>query len=358
MRPTWITEVTAEPLDLPLIEPFTIATGTQLAAHNVLVRLKLADGTTGLGEAAPFPAVSGETQEGDLAAIVAARPHLLGRDARSWRTIAGLLADLLPGAASARCGIEMALLDALSRHYHQPLCVFFGGAPATLHTDITITAGTAAEAAAAARSIAARGFSAIKVKVGALSPEEDAERITLIHREAPAARLLADANGGYDAGGALRLLEALDAASIRLALFEQPVPREDQAGMLEVARRSAVPICADESARSAADVVALARSGAARVINIKLMKTGLAEALSMWSVARAAGLQLMIGGMVESVLAMTCGVHFAAGLGGFDFVDLDTPMWIARHPFQGGFAQEGDRLDIAHVERGHGVTLP
>ena len=171
MRPTWITEVTAEPLDLPLIEPFTIATGTQLAAHNVLVRLKLADGTTGLGEAAPFPAVSGETQEGDLAAIVAARPHLLGRDARSWRTIAGLLADLLPGAASARCGIEMALLDALSRHYHQPLCVFFGGGPAPLHTDITITAGTAAEAAAAARSITARGFSAIKVKVGALSPE-------------------------------------------------------------------------------------------------------------------------------------------------------------------------------------------
>lgn len=357
MRPTAIVDLTAEPLDLPLIEPFTIATGTQRAAHNVLVRLRFADGTAGLGECAPFPAVSGETQAGDLAAIAVARPVLLGRDARSWRTIAALLAEILPAAASARCGIEMALLDALSRHYSEPLCVFFGGHAAALHTDITITAGDAAGAAKAARAIAARGFGAIKVKVGALSPDEDAERIALIHREAPTARLLADANGGYDAGRALQLLRALAAASIRLELFEQPVPREDHDGMVEVARRSTVPICADESARSAADVIALGRSGAARVINIKLMKSGIAEALAMWSVARAAGLQTMIGGMVESVLAMTCSAHFAAGLGGFDYVDLDTPMWIARHPFTGGFTQEGDRLDIRDVGSGHGVML-
>ena len=72
MNPTVITELTAEPLDLPLTEPFAISTGAQHVAHNVLVRLTLADGTTGLGEAAPFTAVSGETQQRTLASIRAA----------------------------------------------------------------------------------------------------------------------------------------------------------------------------------------------------------------------------------------------------------------------------------------------
>ncbi len=85
MNPTIITALTAEPLDLPLTEPFSIATGAQHMAHNVLVRLTLADGTTGLGEAAPFTAVSGETQARTLAAIQSVRERLLGQDARAWR---------------------------------------------------------------------------------------------------------------------------------------------------------------------------------------------------------------------------------------------------------------------------------
>jgi L-Ala-D/L-Glu epimerase len=85
MLSTLITALAFEPLDLPLTEPFAIATGAQHVAHNVLVRLTLADGTQGLGEAAPFPAVSGETQAGTLVALESAREHLLGQDARAWR---------------------------------------------------------------------------------------------------------------------------------------------------------------------------------------------------------------------------------------------------------------------------------
>ena len=87
MRPTVITALTAEPLDLPLTEPFAIATGAQHVAHNVLVRLTLADGTTGLGEAAPFTAVSGETQARTLAAIESMREQLIGQDVRAWRPL-------------------------------------------------------------------------------------------------------------------------------------------------------------------------------------------------------------------------------------------------------------------------------
>jgi L-alanine-DL-glutamate epimerase-like enolase superfamily enzyme len=77
---------------------------------------------------------------------------------------------------------------------------------------------------------------------------------------------------------------------------------------------------------------------AANVINIKLMKSGVVEALEIAAIARAAGLGLMIGGMVESILAMTMSAHFAAGLGGFRFVDLDTPLFLATNPFPGWFS--------------------
>ena len=135
--------------------------------------------------------------------------------------------------------------------------------------------------------------------------------------------------------------------------------RPGVSGMLggRVARSSAFPVCADESATCTRDVLRLAREGAVQVINIKLMKSGVLDGLQMWSAARAAGLGFMIGGMVESILAMSFSAHFAAGLGGFGFVDLDTPMFVASHPFGGGFRQQGERISVAHVELGHGVTL-
>ena len=135
------------------------------------------------------------------------------------------------------------------------------------------------------------------------------------------------------------------------------MPADDITGMAELTRSSRMPICADESARSAQDVLRLIRERAASGINIKTMKCGVVESLTMWHLARAAGMALMIGGMVESTLAMSCSAHLAAGLGGFHYADLDTPLFIARHPFRGGYRQQGSRVSIASVTSGHGVEL-
>jgi L-Ala-D/L-Glu epimerase len=86
------------------------------------------------------------------------------------------------------------------------------------------------------------------------------------------------------------------------------------------------------------------------------MKAGIAEALDIAAICRAAGIGLMIGGMVESILAMSVSAHFAAGQGDFAFVDLDTPMFMAEQPFTGGFAQQGGRLSVAECGPGHGVV--
>lgn len=352
---TTIRALHVERLDIPLRAPFGIASGAQELARNLLVTLELADGTRGYGEAAPFPAFNGETQASALAAIEAARPRVEGADVREWRAIAAMLRGAIGNVGSARCAIETAVLDALTRRAGMPLYVFFGGASNALETDMTITTGTVEAAALAAREIRNRGIRVIKVKIGAGDPALDLERIGAIHTVAPDAPLILDGNGGMNAGAALALLDGLRARGLRPALLEQPVPADDWEGLRQLTRLSGVPVAADESAASAASVLRLASERAADVINIKLMKCGVVEALEMAAVARAAGLGLMIGGMVESMLAMSMSAHFAAGLGGFTFVDLDTPMFLAENPFQGGFRQNGAWLSLDHISAGHGV---
>ena len=86
------------------------------------------------------------------------------------------------------------------------------------------------------------------------------------------------------------------------------------------------------------------------------MKAGIATALDIAAVAREEGIGLMIGGNVESILAMTVSACFAAGLGGFRFADLDTPLFLATNPFVGGYALDGGMISVAHIQAGHGVT--
>jgi L-alanine-DL-glutamate epimerase-like enolase superfamily enzyme len=351
--PTTIRHLHVAPLNIPLHAPFGIAGGAQAMAHNLLVTLELADGTRGYGEAAPFPAYNGETQATTHAALLAARPLLEGADVREWRLIAAAL-PAAPGAA--RCALETALFDALTRRAALPLWAFFGGAQTYLETDMTITTGSAGQAAEDARAILRRGIRSIKIKIGSGDPALDEQRILAVHTAAPAAPLILDGNCGYSADATLALLERLRAQQVQPALLEQPLPHDDWAGMRRVTQESGVLVAADESAVSTDDVLRLARDGAAHVVNIKLMKSGIVAALDMAAICRASGLGLMIGGLVESVLAMTTSACFAAGLGGFSFVDLDTPLFLAENPFSGGYAQQGGTLDLRAIAAGHGVA--
>ncbi|MGC4092383.1 MAG: enolase C-terminal domain-like protein [Polyangiaceae bacterium] len=142
-----------------------------------------------------------------------------------------------------------------------------------------------------------------------------------------------------------------------VALFEQPTAAADLEGLLRVEREAKVLVAADESARSASDVARIARMHAASVVNIKIMKTGVVEAWDMIACAKSHGLGLMVGGMVETELAMTTSACLAAGVGGFRFVDLDTPLFMAARPLGGGFEQRGPRLRVDHIEHGHGVVF-
>jgi L-alanine-DL-glutamate epimerase-like enolase superfamily enzyme len=247
------------------------------------------------------------------------------------------------------------MLDALCRQQQRSLFEWFGARDAQqFEIDVTIPIGSVETAALAARRWAECGFEVFKIKVGRPG---DLERVLAVHDAVPGARLLLDANGGLDARTAVELIGKLRERNSEPVLFEQPVPRGDWAGLAAV-MATGVRVALDESVCSAADALeAVARLGSGITLNVKLMKAGIVEALDVAAVARASGASLMIGGMVESKLAMTTSASFAAGVGGFEFADLDTHLFLQDSPLTGGLTMNGPRLDVRGIGLGHGVSL-
>lgn len=352
-----IVRVEVTPLFIELNEPFGIASGAQQRADNVLVQVELSDGTVGLGEAAPFPAVNGETQSQVAEALEGFRPSWVGTPAGRWRERCGEAAEELRATPSGVCALQSALLDAWLRSYGVSMWKFFGATRSWLETDITVPTGSVGHAATAARRARESGFRTLKIKVGARAHDADVLRLREIARVAPECSLVLDANAGFSATEALELLRALGPIKDRVTLFEQPTPREDLDAMRQVLVDGRVAVAADESVKNVHDVLTIAKKRAASAINVKSTKSGLVAAVDMTGLAKALGLDLMIGGMVESRLCMCVSACVAGGLGGFQWVDLDTPLFMRDSPLVGGYEQVGSRLDLEAVETGHGVRL-
>ncbi|HEX4208167.1 MAG TPA: dipeptide epimerase [Ktedonobacteraceae bacterium] len=355
MAHTTIQTITVEPLNIPLLEPFTIATGGVSAASNVLITITLQDGSVGYGECAPFPPSTGESQATALAAAQDCVELLVGRDALHWRELARLVHSLYYAQSTVCAGFEMALLDALTRSHGMPLYAFFGGAASSVETDMSIPFVDPEHAYELAKASKERGIRTLKVKVGE-DVRTDVDRVEAVRSGAPGLGITLDANQGYTPSQALLCLEALDGRDIRPLLLEQPVHKNDYAGLHYVTQHTSVPVAADESASSAAEVARLLKMGAVNVVNIKLMKTGFVESLNIAALCHVQRIPLMIGAMIESRLAASAAAHFAAGVGGFHYIDLDTPMLLTEDPFTGGYEQAGGRYDLTTIVSGLGIS--
>ena len=346
-----IARVSARRLDVPLTKPFGISRGAQHVAANVLVEVVLDGGVHGWGEGAPFPAFNGETQEQVLAACACAEPLVVGIDVNESDCLAERVGAECGRSPSAVCAIETAILDCQARLQGVSIRELLGGAEEEVVTDITITTGTVEEATHDARTFAA--FRTLKVKIGGAPLDLDIARVLAIRRARPDARLLVDANAGLTVEEAVEFARGVTDAGIDL--FEQPIPAGDWEALAEVRKRTRLRIAIDESVTRASDVTAAAAHGAADAVNAKIMKSGVFEVLRIATRAREVGLTQMIGGMVETRLAMGTSASIAAGLGGFTYVDLDTPLFLAEDPFEGGYVQEGERIDLRPIRLGHGL---
>ncbi len=347
-----IEAIEVEPLRVPLREPFVIATARIDETRAGLVRVRVRDGDRveeGLGEAAPLPPVTREDWPDVEAAIHRSRA-LVGEDAESACDRAG---ELLADAPVSRAGLETAILDAVARLRAVPMSTLLGpGSACVLDTDVTLPILPVPRMVELAREWRAKGFRCFKVKVGK-DLDADVRVLRGVAAAVPDASFRLDANEGFSAEQALELLRAI--AGLRVECFEQPCRRDDLDAMARVTREGGVPVVADESVRSLEDLERVIAARAAHGANLKLVKLGGPRAAYEVGVrARAAGLRLMCGAMVETRLGLVAMAQVVRALDRVEWIDLDTAFLLAEEPFDGGWSVVGPRI-VLHEQPGLGV---
>ena len=318
----------ADILELKTRHPFIIARGSQDLYRTVAIRLVDRDGVEGWGEAAP-QRFYGETPETVLAALEAyatALPenpyHLEDAEAR--------LEVQLKGNNSARAALSAALHDLVGKRLGAPVYRLFGLDPARCPVS-TFTIGIDTPERIRLKVQEAESYPVLKVKLGTT----DDLAILRAIREVTSKELRVDANGGWNRKQAVRMLPVLEEFGV--TVLEQPLHPDDLDGLGEVTRQSRLPVIADESCLTAADIPRLV--GKVDGINIKLAKTGsLREALRMIAVARAHHLMVMVGCMIETSIGITAAAHFCPLV---DICDLDGAALLAADPYAGATIEGG-----------------
>ena len=369
------------PLRIPLKAPFITSLGALTEVESVVLRATTTDGLIGWGECNPFWSINGETQETCLAvgrhlakALIGCRAgvppaHPLGIPRGGQ---AGSLSDslsdsledahrimdrLIYGNNSIKSAFDIALHDIAAQAAGMPLYKLLGGEERrTLITDYTVSLGVPEKMAEDALAIVRNGFTVIKVKLGG-TPEEDVARVLAIRAAiGEAIPLRIDANQGWTPEQAILVLNALCDANIQHC--EEPIPRWQFMEMKRVKDASPIPIMADESCCDHHDAKRLIALGACQRFNIKLGKSGgLFKAKKILDLAERAGMEVQIGGFLESRLAWTAAAHLALTSPAVRYCDMDTPLMFTADPVVGGITYSTGGTITLPVGNGLGASI-
>jgi hypothetical protein len=326
--------------------PFTIATGTMHYAQNILIKIETDEGIIGYGECSAFPMIVGETQQSC---------YLLAKDfAAFWKgknplAITERLSELdliIAGNYTAKSAFDMALYDIAAKAANQPLYAFLGGSQKPIESDLTIGIDSPPKMAAQAIDFVAKGVRIIKVKLGK-DPVEDVERIKAIRTAIGDEIILRiDANQGWSSNDALGVLTNLSKYTIEFC--EQPMHKYQDDLLPALCKASPIKIMADESVFTHHDARKLIAQKACDSINIKFSKSGgIQEAIKIHDLAKQHNIPCMMGGMLESRLALSAKMHFAMAHDNIKYYDMDTCLLgHLADPVIGGVQFSGMHLSI------------
>lgn len=321
-------KLTAEVVSLTTRHPFVIARGGKSDYQVVWVRLADGDGLEGWGEASPS-SYYGETVETVQAALKRLEPYLPD-DPFDLDAAENRFAQVVPKNGAARAALSGALHDLVGKRLGVPLYKLWGlDARKTPVSSFTIGIDTPDKMRAKVKEAAAHPI--LKIKLGT---DRDEELLRTV-RDATDKTLRVDANAGWTRERALQMLPVLKEHGVEF--LEQPLPADDLEGIAAVRRAGVLPIVVDESCVTAVDIPRVAQ--AADGINIKLAKCGsLREAVRMIATARAHGMLVMVGCMIETSIGITAAAHFTPLV---DAADLDGAALTSNDPFAGAVIDGG-----------------
>jgi muconate cycloisomerase len=304
-RDLTIETIQATIVDVPTVRKHKLSSTSVTAQNYVIVRIRLASGIEGIGEAATLggPRWSEESVESIKATIdTYLAPALIGEQADRFGTARMRMDAAAKRNNAAKGAVESALFDAVGKTLNLPAAALLGGAVRnSIPVLWTLASGDPAqEIEEAERKLQARLHNTFKVKIGALSPADDMARMTKLARALEGrATLIVDANQAWDETTALRCIRVL--ADLGVTLIEQPLPAWNNAGMARLSARSTVPLMADESVFTTHDMMDVARHAAAEAVSLKIVKHGgLIGTKAVAAVAGAAGIGLYGGCLLES----------------------------------------------------------
>jgi muconate cycloisomerase len=315
-----VREVTTHIVDVPTVRKHKLSSTSVTAQNYVIVRLRLANGIEGIGEASTLggPRWSEESVEAMKANIdTYLAPAIVGQHADHFEA-AGLRMDQAAKRNNAaKAAIETALFDAVGKTLGLPASALLGGAVRDRIPVLwTLASGDPAqEVEEAGRKLEARLHRTFKVKIGAQAPEADMARMRHLARALEGrAELIVDANQAWDETVSTRCLPQL--ADMGVRLVEQPVPAWNIGAMARLrARPGTPPLLADECVFDQHDMLAVASAAAADAVSLKLVKhAGLIGVRKVAAVAEAAGIELYGGCLLESSIGAAAHLQVFATL--------------------------------------------
>ncbi len=322
MRSMTIVEAEIFLLKVRYSEPFTTFHGTVTEHFNLIVKIKLEDGTKGIGEATPQKML-GETIEKAKAEAKQALEKLIGIDcmARSeW-------IEALPRLGSVSAAIDIAIHDAVSKAFNVPLYKLIGGSFDRVETDVTIGIPDKKMALRLAEEFIREGFRKLKVKIGISPLDDEIEKVNMIWEmlseyESSAVRL--DANEGYTIEKLEKLLGNVKA---EIEFIEQPLPRDKLGEYPKLRKLIDIPILLDENIKTPRDAIEAWEMEACDYVNIKVSRVGgLYKAMKIAEVADELGLKCMIGCTGETCIGITASTCLAVSNKSIVFYDLDSDI--------------------------------
>lgn len=344
-----ITGIDIKPLITPLEKPFKTALRELTTLTTYIIEVYTDEGIVGYGEASPTPVITGDTEGSIKDAILNyIFPSIKGMDISEIEIIMQKINKSMIKNTSAKAAVDMAVYDLFSKAHNMPLYVLLGGARGEIETDITVSVKEPMDMALDAKEYVDRGFDTLKIKVG-INSELDLKRIKAIREAIPKSiKIRLDANQGWNAKEAVRVIRRMEDMGLDIELIEQPVPYYDIEGLKYVTDNTYIPIMADESLFSIQDAVKLLSMRACDILNIKLMKCGgLYNAQKILSIAEAFDVECMIGSMMESSVGISHAASLACGRFGIKKVDLDAALLLKENKVIGGIEYIGNKIVIS-----------